>query len=122
MKIYGSTIIGFIIFGFIILIFTGIGILTNAIFNITEDKILEHDKNIIESIKTIPTSTVLTQLQINEIINRIPKTQSISLGKNIINIGGFNLKFIKIILIILWIFMIIGIFLISIFTFKYFKY
>lgn len=101
-------LVGTIIFGFIILVLTGIGILTTAIFGISEGKVLQQDPNAIANIKAIPTSATLSQAQLDEIIKSYPTT-NIGTGKNnIIDLNGINLSITKISLIAFWIIITLG--------------
>ena len=101
-------IVGVIIFGFVVLVLTGLGILTKAIFEIEEGKTLGQDADIVAKIKSIPTSALLSQAQIEAIAVLYPQTKNIGTGENIIKLEGANLTVAKISLITFWILIIIG--------------
>jgi len=114
-------IIAFLIFGLLVLIVTGLGILTVAIFGITEGKSPRvvpgtRDQNTIDFVtnvlpKVTPTAPSPTQLA--AIIAAIPTapqvTEYISNGEQVIGLNGTNLLFSKISLISIWVIITIGI-------------
>ena len=90
-----GSIIGIIIlFGFLILVLTGLGILTTAIFGITPGTTSGPNKEIISFIETNGLSKDL-------IVPTVPA--SVSTGQYIINLDGPNLIISKISLITFWI-------------------
>jgi len=113
-------IIAFLLFGLLVLIITGLGILTVAIFGITEGKsprvvpgtrnpdTVDFVDNVIPNVSPPISSETLKAIQ-----NAIPKTpevtQYISNGEQIIGLNGTNLIFSKISLISIWVIITIGI-------------
>ena len=113
-------IIGFIILTLLVLILTGLGILTVAIFDITEGKTsrivagtrnpetVDFVNNVITKVSPPPTPT-----QLAAIISAIPTaplaTEYIGTGEQIIGLNGTNLLFSKISLISIWVIISIGI-------------
>ena len=94
-----GSIIGIIIlFGFIILVLTGLGILTKAIFSISSGTASDINQSIMDYISTnYPNVQLPTGSQIPTIPN------SISTGDYIINLAGADLIVSKISLITFWI-------------------
>ena len=112
-------IFGVIVFGFVILVLTGLGILTSAIFGISEDKTYStiagaQNPQIVEFINSKQTNpTGYTDAMKTADLASIPTGAASQVaansGKYIINLSGSNLTVAKISLIIFWILIIISI-------------
>ena len=119
-KILEYNITYFIFFGLFVLVLTGLGILTVAIFGITEGKsprVVPGTRNpdtvdFVTNVLPIVSPTI-PKRDLETIIAAIPSTpqvtEYISNGEQIISLNGTNLKFTKISLIIIWVIITIGI-------------
>ncbi len=107
----GLTIVfGIVIFGFVILVLTGLGILTQAIFAISPGTVSGQDPVAIANIKKTPLKDGVTQQTIDTIVASYPlSSNSIETGQYIIDLKGSNLIVSKISLITFWILIIIGV-------------
>jgi hypothetical protein len=113
-------IIAFILFGIFVMIVTGLGILTVAIFGITEGQtsVVKAGTRNPETVKFVTNvlpkvSPPPTPQQIAAILSAIPTepqvTEYISNGEQIIGLNGRNLMFTKVSLITLWVIITISI-------------
>jgi len=103
MEIIG----GIILLGFVILVLTGLGILTTAIFNSKEitDTVLTKDPRYLEYIKNKPTSNSYSEADKAKEIASLSNDYSLitGTGKYIIKLSSINLTVSKISLITFWI-------------------
>jgi len=103
MKIIG----GIILLGFVILVLTGLGILTTAIFNIEEitKTVLTKDPEHIKYIMNKPISNSYSETDRANEIASLGNTYSLitGTGQYIIKLSGINLTVSKISLITFWI-------------------
>ena len=105
-------ILGFIIVGYVILIFVGFVLITYGMFNLTSDKLPGQIANDAAAayVSKKPTNTAYTaDMQKLELASIPPLDITVSGGQSIMTLSDTNITVAKITLISLWIFIIIGI-------------
>jgi len=105
-------IIGFLFFGYFILILVGLGLMTKGIFTLTDaaNSAQLADSTTITMINAIPTDTKFTDVEKQRLISYIPKVTNPNVSGTLINMSSNDVTASKITLISMWIF--IGIFIV----------
>lgn len=108
-----NIIIGVVVLGFVILVMTGLGILTTAVFKIEEqiNIIKIQNAGVIDYIKKRTIDKEYTEEIRQKELNELPKDidEKQKTGNYLIELQGSNLAVAKISLIVFWVLIVIGI-------------
>jgi hypothetical protein len=105
-------IVGFLFFGYFILILVGLGLMTKGIFTVTDaaSSSMVADATTITMLNAIPTNTSFTDDVKKKLISYIPNVTTPNVSGTLIHMSNTDITVSKITLISIWVF--IGIFIV----------
>lgn len=105
-------IVGFLFFGYFILILVGLGLMTKGIFTVSDaaSSSMVADATTINMLNAIPTNTSFTDEVKTKLISYVPKVTGSNVSGTLINMSNTDVIVSKITLISIWVF--IGVFIV----------